>query len=77
MSEEGQRPVPGINAPGDYWKDYAQDPARYILEQRESLRLRKSPYLTTIMPLHFRNIVGTQPADGNIAAPQPSDGPGD
>lgn len=77
LGEEGQRPIPGINAPGDYWKDYAQDPARYILAQRESLRLRKSPYLTTIMPFQLRNIAGPQTDDGNIAAPQPADGPGD
>jgi len=54
LSEEGQTPIPGINAPGDYWKDYAQDPVRYLVRQREEVRSGKSPYLATVLPLQLR-----------------------
>ena len=64
LNEEGQRPIPGINAPGDYWKDYAQDPGSYIARQREELRLGKSPYLTTIMPMQLRNIAELRSNNG-------------
>jgi hypothetical protein len=61
LREEGARPIPGINAPGDYWKDYAENPAPYWVKQREERRSGTSAYLTTLLPLQLRNI-GKLPA---------------
>ena len=56
LREEGARPIPGINAPGDYWKDYAQDPAKYLAKERGERRSGKSPYIVTILPFQLRGL---------------------
>ncbi len=56
LREEGARPIPGINAPGDYWKDYAQNPAKYWVKQRDERRSGKSPYIVTILPFQLRSL---------------------
>lgn len=33
LSEAWHPPVPGVSVAGDYWRDYAQDPARWLLER--------------------------------------------
>ncbi len=30
LTEAWTPPIPGISVPGDYWKDYAPDPAAWI-----------------------------------------------
>ena len=56
LSEEGARPIPGINAPGDYWKDYAQNPAKYLAKERDERKAGKSPYMVTILPYQLRGM---------------------
>ena len=36
LAEAWQPPIPGISVPGDYWKDYAQDPGAWIERHDES-----------------------------------------
>lgn len=38
LTEAWIPPIPGISVPGDYWKDYAPDPARWIEENDVSQR---------------------------------------
>jgi hypothetical protein len=54
LRAEGAEPIPGVNAPGDYWKDYGQDAADYLAKQREELRSGKSPYLFSVLPMQLR-----------------------
>ena len=56
LHEEGAQPLPGVNAPGDYWKDYAQNPAKYWLRVREERRTGKAPNSVTILPYQLRNL---------------------
>jgi hypothetical protein len=56
LREEGARPIPGINAPGDYWKDYAQDPAKYWAKERGERKSGKSRYMVTILPFQLRGL---------------------
>ena len=53
LREEGARPIPGINTPGDYWS-YAKDPVPYWVQQRKERESGKSPYLDVIPALQLR-----------------------
>lgn len=70
LREEGARPIPGINVPGEYWKDYAQNPGQYWAKQREERRSGKSPYVVTILPFQLRDL--GQPAPPQQVAHRPS-----
>lgn len=53
LREEGARPIPGINSPGDYWQ-YAKNPVPYWVEQRRQRQARSSPYLQIVPALQLR-----------------------
>ncbi len=55
LREESAVPIPGINAPGDYWEDYANDTVAYWLNQREERNSGRSPYLVKVLSLQLRN----------------------
>jgi len=38
LAEAWTPPIPGISAPGDYWADYADDPAKWIESNDEGVR---------------------------------------
>lgn len=46
--------MPGINAPGDYWKDYANDPWGYVANVRKQIAAGTYPYLVTELPADLR-----------------------
>ena len=54
LREEAAVPIPGINAPGDYWEDYANDTVGYWLNQREERNSGKSPYMVKVLSLQLR-----------------------
>lgn len=53
LREEGARPIPGVNARGDYWQ-YAKDPVSYWVEQRKQRKSHTSPYLEIVPALQLR-----------------------
>jgi hypothetical protein len=38
LAEAWTPPIPGISAEGDYWTDYAPDPAKWIESNDEGVR---------------------------------------
>jgi hypothetical protein len=54
--------TPGINAPGDYQKDYGQDPVGYWKRRIERLKNGEYPYLTKKgIPFSGREDIATAP----------------
>jgi hypothetical protein len=50
LKPEGAAPLPGVNAPGDYWKEYAPNPQAYWLNERKLVAAGKSPFMVRLLP---------------------------
>ncbi len=55
LQPEGAAPLPGVNAPGDY-NEYAKDPQKYWLEQRELEKSGKSPFIVRMIPRKLQEL---------------------
>ncbi len=63
LKPEGAAPLPGVNAPGDYWKEYAPNPQAYWLKERELVAAGKSPFIVRMLPRKLQEIGETQEAE--------------
>lgn len=71
LKPEGAAPLPGVNAPGDYWKEYAPNPQAYWLKERELVASGKSPFIVRMLPRKLEEIGEPEEANGN---PKPAKG---
>ena len=69
LKPEGATPVPGINAPGDYWNEYAPNPQAYWLKERELVKSGKSTYIVKLLPRKLEEIAGQQQAQNQPYRP--------
>jgi hypothetical protein len=69
LQPEGAEPLPGVNAPGDYWHDYAPNPQAYWLKERELVASGKSPFIVRMLPRKLQEIGETQEAENSRSRP--------
>ena len=68
LEPEGAPPLPGVNAPGNYWKDYAPNPQAFWLQERALVASGKSPFILRFLPRKLQELDESQQAT-NIPKP--------